>query len=242
MKKLIAALLVLAMALSVASIAFAADEIDCYEMASYQDGRREGVVVTDLKAGDIVGFYIKPVAGDVITDASQTKMYVRHVEGGETKGLRLDAEGNVTADTCYGIWFDQEGKNSYLWKSADGWYYIEAEIQKDGANYFAVVTYDEGTEEQEANVVGCKVGECYIAGLTVNGVAVDSAKVFPYDGEKSVTATESLTPTKMADPKTTTTETPDETEDVEETGVVSVAVVAVAAVVGGAVVLKKREF
>ena len=244
MKKILAVLLLLAMALSMSSVAFAADEIDCYEMQSYQDGRREGVVVTDLKAGDIVGFYIKPVAGEVITEASQTKMYVRHVEGGDTKGKRLDAEGNVTSDTCYGIWFDEEGKNSYLWKSNDGWYYIEAEIQKDGANYFAVVTYDEGDEETKANVVGCKVGECFIAGLTVNGTAVDPAKVFPYDGSKSVTATTPAVKTTIADPRSAATETPAETEDapVEETGVVSIAVVAVAAVIGGAVVLKKREF
>ncbi len=234
MKKFLAVLLVLAMALSLSSVAFAADEIDCYEMESYQDGRREGVVIKDLEEGQIVGFYVKPVAGAVITEASQMKMYVRHVEGGDTKGKRVDAEGNVTDKLCYDIWFEEE--DSYLWKNDAGWYYIEAEIQKDGDNFLAVVTYDAGNEETNAGVVGCKVGECLVAGITVDGVAVDSSRVYGFDGSAATTA---ATKTTIEDPRDATEE---ETEGVEDTGVVSVAVVAVAAVVGGAVVLKKREF
>ena len=240
MKKILAVLLVLAMALSMSSVAFAADEIDCYEMESYQGGRREGVVVTDLKAGDIIAFYIKPVAGTGIDGVEQLKMYVRHVDGGSTKGKRLDAEGNVTDNLCYDIWFEED--NSYLWKNDEGWYYIEAEIQKDGANYLSVVTWDEG---ESATYPDAQVADCLIAGITVNGTAVDPAKVFPYDGSKSVTATTASPKTTIADPRSAAAEeTPAETEDapVEETGVVSIAVVAVAAVIGGAVVLKKREF
>ena len=235
MKKILAVLLVLAMALSVSSVAFAAS-IDCYEMETYQGGRREGVAIKDMKQGDIVGFYVKPVPGTGIDGVEQLKMYVRHVEGGSTKGKRLDAEGNVTEKLCYDIWFEEE--DSYLWKNDEGWYYIEAEIQKDGDNFLAVVTYDEG---ESTTYPDAQVADCLVAGITVNGVAVDPSRVYGFDGSAATTA---ATKTTIEDPKTTVIETPDETEDVgtEETGVVSIAVVAVAAVIGGAVVLKKREF
>ncbi|MBR5136483.1 MAG: acid shock protein [Clostridia bacterium] len=236
MKKILAVLLVLAMALSMSSVAFAADEIDCYEMESYQGGRREGVAIKDMKQGDIVGFYVKAVPGTGIDGVGQLKMYVRHVDGGSTKGKRLDAEGNITDKLCYDIWFDSE--DAYLWKNDDGWFYIEAEIQKDGDNFLAVVTYDEG---ESSTYPDAQVAECLVAGITVNGVAVDPARVYGFDGSAATTLAAKTT---MADPRSAATETPAETEDapVEETGVVSIAVVAVAAVIGGAVVLKKREF
>ena len=230
MKKFLAVLLVLAMALSISSVAFAAS-IDCYEMESYQGGRREGVVIKDMTKGDIVSFYVKAVPGTGIDGVGQLKMYVRHVDGGDTKGKRLDAEGNITDKLCYDVWFDEE--DSCLWKNDDGWFYIEAEIQKDGDNFLAVVTYDEG---ESSTYPDAQVADCLVAGIKVNGETVDSSRIYGFDGSAATTA---ATKTTIEDPKTGVTE---ETEDVEETGVVSVAVVAVAAVVGGAVVLKKREF
>ena len=207
MKKFLAVLLVLAMALSVSSVAMAR-EIDCYEMESYQDGRREGVTIKDMKEGDIIGFYVNPVPGTGIDGVEQTKMYVRHVEGGDTKAKRLDEDGEVTDYLCYSIWFEED--NCCLWTDGEcNWYYIEAQIQKDGDNFLAVVTWDEG---ESGKYPDASVGECKVAGITINGQPVDPARVYGFDGSAATTLATKTTMTDPRFPEPDPTATPAPTE------------------------------
>ena len=254
MKKFIVALLAVVMVVSSMSFAFAA-QVDCYQMEQYKledyAGARSGLVVDNLEVGDIVTFYIKPTADGTIIDVEDTKLYVRGYAN-NTKAERVDAEGNNLYKSngdlvlAYGVHFGDD--NDALWSNEDGWYCISVKIKEAGANYFAVVTYDPGDEQTENNATGAQVGvegnECYIAGITVKRGDAAPVTVDPAD-VKNFDTLENITPTKIEEPTEVSAEpTVDTTEDapVEETGVVSIAVVAVAAVIGGAVVLKKREF
>ena len=215
MKKILAALIAVVMVVSCMSVAFAAS-INSYDMVDSKSDKSRWSVKIDsaIEATDVISFWVKPAT------IENADMYARN----STKAHYLDAEGNDTGSEVY------SGKHitDFALAEVDGWYYIEC---------VAMVAADAGVYELSVdcgNVAGGKMEGAQIAGVKVNGVEV--AVVNFNDGS-------ALTATAMEEP-VVVEETPVETEDapVEETGVVSIAVVAVAAVIGGAVVLKKREF
>ena len=227
MKKILAALLAVVMIVSCMSVAFA-DTTTAYVMQLRDGNDRARVKITsEVKAGDKISFWVKPVLPDG-TEAVGADMYAR-IDSSSNAAYYLDAEGNKLDKTVYS---GQTLSKFALKTTEDGWYYIECEASAGVASGYELSV--DGT-----NVAGKKLGACLIADVKVNGVAVD---VVEYDsGNAPQTQTVEIVPVVE--------ETPAETEDaatedapVEETGVVSIAVVAVAAVIGGAVVLKKREF
>ena len=212
MKKFIAALLVVVMVVSCMSFAFA-DSVNSYDMV-------------DSKGGAKSRWSVKINAAVAETDVISFWVKPATIEGADmyarnsTKAVYLDAEGNETGVEVY------SGKSivDNAIAEADGWYYIEC---------VAKVAADAGVYELSVdcgNVDGGAMEGAQIAGVKLNGVEVE---VVNFNDGSALTATAMEEPVPVVE---------DETEDVEETGVVSVAVVAVAAVVGGAVVLKKREF
>lgn len=234
MKKILAALLAVVMIVSCMSVAFA-ESTTAYVMESKgaEDFSRWRVKITSaVMAGDKVSFWVKPVAAEGAT-AENADMYVR-VDAGENAAYYLDAEGNVVTklDDETG---EEENVTVYSGKhiadyalktTEDGWYYIECQVSV-GVNAGYELSVDAG------NVSGKKLGACEIADVKVNGEAVE---IVAYNtGAALETKTVDIVPVVVE-------ETEDVTEGTEETGVVSVAIVAVAAVIGGAVVLKKREF
>ncbi|MBR5136481.1 MAG: hypothetical protein IKV30_00455 [Clostridia bacterium] len=213
MKKILAALIAVVMVVSCMSVAFAAS-INSYDMEDKNgDGSRwSAKIAGEVKTGDKITFWVKPAT------IENADMYAR--DG--AKAHYLDAEGNDTGKEVY------SGKHitDNALAEVDGWYYIECVAMSDSTGY--ELSVDCG------NVAGGTMTGAQIAGVKVNGVEV---------ALNAYNSGEALTATAMEEP-VVVEETPVETEDapVEETGVVSIAVVAVAAVIGGAVVLKKREF
>ena len=214
MKKILAALIAVVMVVSCMSVAFAAS-INSYDMVDSKSDKSRWSVKIDsaIEATDVISFWVKPAT------IENADMYARN----STKAHYLDAEGNDTGSEVY------SGKHitDFALAEVDGWYYIEC---------VAMVAADAGVYELSVdcgNVAGGTMEGAQIAGVKVNGVEV--AVVNFTDGS-------ALTATAIEEPVAESTEDVTEDVDTEETGVVSIAVVAVAAVIGGAVVLKKREF
>ncbi len=220
MKKFIAALLAVVMVVSVASFAFA-ESTTAYVMQLRSGDDRARVWITSaVDTDDVISFWVKPVGVDG-NEAVDADMYAR-IDSSSNVAYYLDAEGNLTENDVYS---GSHIAANAIKKTADGWYYIEcvpSVASTDGYELSVDAT----------NVAGGKLGTCLIADVKVNGEAVE---IVEYDS-RNAPQTETVDIVPVVDGGE------EETEDVEDTGVVSVAVVAVAAVVGGAVVLKKREF
>ena len=219
MKKVLAALLVVAMVVSAFSMAFAAN-IACWKFAE-PDSSRNKAQVTGLAAGDKVTFYVKPVADSQLENAD---MYVR------TGGTK------ATYDTTGKDVYSGQSIAKNATKCSDGWYFIQCTIPADGDYDFFI---DGG------NMDGVNLGQSLIAGITVNGTAIDASRV-----QLATQDADIAEPTVVADDggeapaEQGGDETPATTGETKpaKTGIVSAAVIAAAAVLGGAVVLKKKEF
>ena len=223
MKKILAALLAVVMVASCMSFAFA-ETIDVYTMGEHSSSRRKVMIEGEIQEGTKISFWIKPVLGETCTvegcqedycEHGIPSLYVRTDGSGSKAAYYLDAEGNDTGVKCYSG--EAIAKNA-LKATDDGWYYVECITKVTGSSY-----------EISVNCQHSVVAEgCLVAGVMVGD---EPATLSNTVGEKTTM-------------ETPVVEQPAETEDapVEETGVVSIAVVAVAAVIGGAVVLKKREF
>ena len=230
MKKILVALLVLAMVASCMSFAFA-DTLDVYTMGPKSDSRKQVLIDGEVAADVKICLWVKPVLGATCTvegcqedycEHGIPSLYVRTDGSGSKAAYYLDENGEVVVDSDgepVKVYSGNPIETYALAKSADGWYYIECITTVAGSSY-----------EISVNCQHSVVAEtCQVAGVTIGG---EPAVLTNTVGEKTTM-------------ETPVVEQPAETEDtvdVEETGVVSIAVVAVAAVIGGAVVLKKREF
>ena len=219
MKKILAALLAVVMIVSCMSVAFA-DTMKVWTMGKKDDTRWSVAINAEVKKGDVISFWVK--MGEP-AEGKEVSMYVRD----SSRALYFDANGEYVLDDEGNPYEVYSGKyiTDFAIAEADGWYYIVCESQCDSSAL--ELSVDQAVTPSQ------------IAGVKVNGVAVEvttfgsaAAPVAEADMEEPVVAPE----------ETEEVEETEDTADVEETGVVSIAVVAVAAVIGGAVVLKKREF
>ena len=225
MKKILAALLAVVMIVSCMSVALA-EQVTAYTGELNENNQRSGVILTDTATtGQVISFYVKVVPGEGLTldqVMSQMKLYVRGTVSSSNKAFYI-VDGEITDNQAYGSKLKDNAVDC-----GDGWYYVETSAPADDVYFLNLnvedlsgATLGEGCMYADIRIDGQPVG-------TVNGKATEAA----------------LTATQIEKPAAPVEETPAETEDapVEETGVVSVAVAAVVAVIGGAVVLKKREF
>ena len=234
MKKILAVLVVLAMALSV-SVAFAdTNAVELKASACNQTRFQFDIDGINVKNGDtivILAQFPEFKSVDGVAGTLQ-KVTVRTANAGSPKFI----DGKVIADD----WAKNLG---------NGWYEITltATADSDGITC-AFFFYDEaGTELKPAdgtviNFASVTVGE---TAYTFEDDAKIEAAIFQgRDLTMEAKAVSVTLPSAESTEDTTETEDATETEDttVEETGVVSVAVAAVVAVIGGAVVLKKKEF
>lgn len=209
--KLMICLLAVVMVVSCMTMAMAATQVDCYEMEMKSDGRRARVNVQDLAEGDVLSFYVKAVPGSGIDGIEQLKIYVRN--GSSDEAVYLDAEGNDTGVDVEGLWLGEEGGK--LWGNGDYWFYIVCKITKAGDNEISVVTYDEG---ESSTFADAQVGKCYVAGIKINGVAVDPSKVVGYDSGNVCAKTTINEPQPTDDNEPDYVRPEDSTTDVEPTG------------------------
>lgn len=182
MKKILAMLLVFAMALTMVPMtmvgsALAADEtVNKYEMAA-QETVREGVWLNQaLEAGDIVSFYI--YIGDA-DDITNVKLYARDAQSPKVYGYYCD--GTVPSD---------EGEATQVYGSSlvymgedvgNGWYKVNFFI-KTGQSCPSGISIQTVPVDEDLSV-----GECIIAGIKVNGVELDSSKVLAKNGGTAIT-------------------------------------------------------
>ncbi|MBR5136484.1 MAG: hypothetical protein IKV30_00470 [Clostridia bacterium] len=227
MKKILAALIAVVMVLSVSAVAFAdVDAVKLTATATTQTRFQYNIAGVTLAANDEVVLTVQlPDITDVATGATaKVKSLTARVYDGGDKFIN----GQAIDET----WAKDLG---------DGWYELtfKATAACEGMMVAFFYYTEDNTEAQPADG-----SVMTVAGIKVNGtdVTLDAAN---FTGKGLTLAAEAVKVTLPG----ATEETPAETEDaatedapVEETGVVSIAVVAVAAVIGGAVVLKKREF
>ena len=231
MKKILAVLVVLAMVLSLSAVAFAEDTGVAKLTASATTQTRFQYQMSGI-----------PVAnGDEIVILVQLPDITDAASGETAKVGKLTARvygaGSKFVDAKS---FDE----TWVKDLGNDWYELTFTATADSAAGLMVAFfyYTEGGVEAQPvdgsvmNVASITVGDTTYA-------FTDAAKVEAagFVGEGLALAAEAATvaaPVEGGNDE----DTEDVTEGVEETGVVSVAVVAVAAVVGGAVVLKKREF
>ena len=216
MKKILAVLVVLAMALSV-SVAFAAP-VSCVNIAK-----------------DSVESYFQFATTIPVAIGQEIKIVLQSEDGAilDTSSIRTGDKSTYNKETVT------------LTDLGNGWYELSATATKDGVVlvrlYFGEVT-DKTTAEVSVNVA-----EISVAGTSykfASDADVEAAGIQNWSGMTPICTIVEKEMAEVSTEDTTETEDATETEDttVEETGVVSVAVAAVVAVIGGAVVLKKREF
>ena len=221
MKKILAVLVVLAMALSLSAVAFAADQVDVVKVTATADGassRLQFQTTIPIEAGDKVEIVLN------------------------VKGLGVEVSNYCMRDAASGK-FDHDGAGATSGAgeaySVDGeWVVISANATKAGSALALTINFNSETNHANGayvEILSIKVGDRTYAPSEY----VDSVTTF-----SSAPASLTAEVVKVDAPVVGggEEETEDVTEGVEETGVVSVAIVAVVAVVGGAVVLKKREF
>ncbi len=236
MKKFLAVLLVLAMALSVSAVAFAdTAAVKLTASACTQSRFQFDIDGVNVAEGDtivILAQFPTVKCKDTGADADLYSATVRTAHAGSPKFI--DAKGIDNEDG----WAKDLG---------NGWYELTltATAASNGITCAFFYKTAEGTEVYPAdgsviNIVSITAGETVYAFDSATNI---EAAVFAGRG-LTMTAEATTVAVPSGDVEETEDETEDVTEDVgtEETGVVSVAVVAVAAVIGGAVVLKKREF
>ncbi len=217
MKKFIAALIAVVMVVSCMSFAFGAT-VKTWTMGQQNETRWSVAIGAAVAEGDKISFWVKPGSVDGVS------MYARN----SARALYLDADGEYVLDgdgNPYEVYSGKYIADYAIAVSEDGWYYIVCEAQDAADAGVYELSVDQATTPSQ------------LAGVKVNGVEVD---VVAFKSNPAPEAGDAMEEPVAAVEE----ETEEETEDVttEETGVVSVAVVAVAAVIGGAVVLKKREF
>ena len=259
MKKILAVLVVLAMALSV-STAFAGTNSYLVLSGTAKPDSMSTLQVnfgTPMAAGDVVSIDFRPCS----TAAADWKglsvrsynhaakwLTVTPTYDGETfTGYEVSAESGAAGVIVTDSWSVTAGEN--------GWYTLSFTAETAVADgfwirfYFADDHFVTAGEDSIVDIDNLKVGSAVCtfdaADVTApNTVTVklgDSDVVF--DKKSQMDWQGSLATEEVAGAPEETTEGVEETTGgVEETGVVSIAVAAVVAVLGGAVVLKKREF
>ena len=194
---------------------------------------RSGVKLTDtLAVNDILSFFVKvvPAEGQELADImAGMKLYVRGNGNSSNKAYYV-VDGVVTDNQAYGSKLKDNAVDC-----GDGWYYVEVSIPA-ADSYFINLNAED--------VSGAKLGEgCLYVDICVNGTPVTT--VLGLNSGEELTAEKVEKPQLPVVDEPTVDVTPDEpTVDVtpEETGAISIAVVAMVAIMGGAVVLKKKEF
>ena len=223
MKKILAVLLAVVMIVSCMSVAFA-EQVDA-------------VKITATAAGGSKRFQFETA---IATEAGDEVEIILNV-----KGLGLDVSSYCIRDAAAGK-FDHDGAGAETTTgtaySADGeWVVITATAKTAGSALGLTINF----AEDHANGAYFEIVSLKVGGQVVNPADyVDTVVVFSASAKPASLTAEVVKVDAPVVGGTESTEDATETEDttVEETGVVSIAVVAVAAVIGGAVVLKKREF
>ncbi len=236
MKKFIAALIVVAMVVSAFSVALAA-KYPCWTPEEYDEsnGARSRIVV-EAKTGDVISFYLTWKAAEG-TETKDLRLYSRQYGGSDFKNE--DKNGVQYGSSWY---IEGNGINAEppVVKQYGDWYYFEVVVKGDGESE---VFFDHEL------VPKANISDVYFAGVAINGTALTAdqvkggdkgtgfAKVADVEIDTGATTDPGTTtqPGTTATPKPTGTTTP-------KTGVVPAAIVAAVAVLGGAIVLKKKEF
>ena len=250
-----AALFAVVMILSCMSIAYA-EMTNAYTMDTYDTYRRKVTIEADIKEGDVISFWVKPVYGDnVCTDpncgvdnceAGRASVYVRNykkIDGERYPALYIDADGNVTNVECYS---KKALEDNAISKTDDGWYFVKCEAQADNDEYEICV-----------NCYGSDMSEdTLIADVRVNDQPVGLIGGEPVNGEGSnatpaPTAAPTATPAPTAVPEATAapevTATPDAPVADDEAPVdnnlvwyIIGGIIPVAAIVVAVIILKKK--
>ena len=192
------------LAISTGDVSFETEaKVNSYKMEakSSSDTSRYRVKLTNsVAAGDVISFYVKPVAASGAT-VDGADMYAR---GNGTKAMYLDANGKETTVAVY------SGSHiaNYATKCSDGWYYIEC-VSKAACSSGFELSVDAG------NITGGKLGQCLIADVEINGKDVTpvgfnsgSALTVSSITEPKTEVTATVAPTATPTPKPTATPTP----------------------------------
>ena len=195
------------------------------------------------------GEVIKYTTGQVI----EVILTIPTINGVETNSVRIRdaAEGSKT--DIHKLPLTDERIAAY--ENAGDWYKITATVTGDGAGLLFTFYFDNLAEaptgeksyvysnvvkDKDANVVA-EYDAAAIADMGIKGSDAELVELegdYEFVSEPESDKTEDVTGGTESDK----TEDPEDTVDVEPTGAISIAVVAMVAIMGGAVVLKKKEF
>lgn len=183
MKKILAMLLVFAMAITMVPMtmvgsALAADEVvNSYEMSAASSSRSTIYLKTDIASDDEISFYVY-IGGS--SNPSGLSMYAR---GNGTKATYKGSSEEVYS----GKYITGTGHGTAAGEEGSGWYYIECVAQ-------AACPSSTG---YELSVDGTDPGTNYIAGIKVNGVEVSSSVVYASNKNDVLTAKAMNIPTDL---------------------------------------------